>query len=70
MNIDDPTTVACCFCGHSVKYEDATRLIVVPPRNDGSEQELYCHGAHLRAAIVKEIVLLEELSDDVEDQRG
>jgi len=66
MSHNEPISVTCCFCGDTLDYEHATKLVVVPPNEEGSDQVLYCHGEHLRAAILSDIVLLPSVSSDEE----
>ena len=56
-NVSKPIEMTCCFCGGDVLYDQATKLIVVAPGDDAGDQVLYCHGAHLRAAVLEMVPL-------------
>jgi hypothetical protein len=68
MNIADDIRLVCCFCGNTVELDAATKIVVSSPRDDGAEQVLYCHGQHLRSAIIEDIVLLEGIADEGDAQ--
>ena len=59
MNRSEPIKVTCCFCGRTVQYEQATKLIVVPPKEDGGDQVLYSFSQPLLVPVVLNRVPLE-----------
>ena len=60
----EPVEVVCCFCGNPLPYQEATRLIVVPPGRDEGKQALYCHSDHLRKAVIRSIPLDIEIDGE------
>jgi len=62
-NPNEPIQVTCCFCGGDIRYEHATKLIVEPPGEDAGDQVLYCHGPHLRDAILDTVPLHPNVTD-------
>lgn len=54
-NLNDK--VVCCFCGQSLKIEDAMILLVYPNIHTDENQQLFCHKEHFIANIDKSIFL-------------
>jgi hypothetical protein len=69
VDTNTPLQVVCCFCGESLLFSDAIKLVVVPAGEYETEgqQTLYCHAVHLRQAVLDGIpVDVTDLTPDDE----
>jgi hypothetical protein len=56
--------VMCCFCGNSLKLEDAVVLSVLVNIKAEEAQGLYCHKQHLLELLDKSVILHPDFFDE------
>jgi CDP-diacylglycerol pyrophosphatase len=53
----------CCFCGKPLPMAEAVSLTIQPRIDREESQHLVAHSSCLRAQVIKDIVLITDLTD-------